>query len=57
MLSQQLGDQSLRVAAFRLAAEVAKVDNHVGLRESRMLLNLMTELGIDVTLARELLVP
>lgn len=54
-LKSDLKDDTLRKEAFRLAVKVARTDNHIGLREGRMLVNIVTELGIDSAFAQQTL--
>jgi len=54
-LKKNLPHANLRNEAFRLAVEVARSDNKIGLREGRMLVNLVTELEIENAFAQEVL--
>lgn len=42
-----LSDKNLRAEVFRLAVDVAASDNGIGVRESRMLVNLVNELELS----------
>lgn len=54
-LKENLPSPNLRNEAFRLAVEVARTDDSIGLREGRMLVNIVTELEIDGEFAQEVL--
>lgn len=54
-LRPHLGRAELREGAFRLAVRVARTDDKIGLREGRMLVNIVEELGIDAAVARSVL--
>lgn len=54
-LKKNLEDQALRNEAFALAVDVARSENGIGLREGRMLVNVVTELGVDGEFARQVL--
>jgi len=54
-LKVQLEREDLRDAAFALAVDVARADNGIGLREGRMLVNVVAELGISSEYAQSLL--
>lgn len=52
MLKRDLTDEALRNEAFALAIDVARSDDRIGLREGRMIVNMMAELEIDASFAR-----
>ncbi len=54
-LKTNLLDPRLRNEAFALAVDVAKSENGIGLREGRMLVNVVTELEVDTEFARKVL--
>ncbi len=54
-LKKKLPSPELRNEAFRLAVDVARSDNRIGLREGRMLVNIVTELGVDNDFAQKVL--
>lgn len=54
-LKKNLQNQDLRNEAFRLAVEVARSDAKIGLREGRMLVNIITELEVDGEFAQKVL--
>lgn len=54
-LKKKLPNATLRNEAFRLAVEVARSDNKIGLREGRMLVNIVTELEVDGEFAQKVL--
>lgn len=54
-LKKNLPSESLRHEAFRLAVEVARSDDRIGLREGRMLVNIVTELEVDSEFAQKVL--
>lgn len=54
-LRKKLPNAALRNEAFRLAVEVARTDNRIGLREGRMLVNIVTELEVDSEFAKKVL--
>lgn len=54
-LKSDLSRVELRNEAFRLAVKVARSDSKIGLREGRMLVNIVTELGIDAGFAQDAL--
>jgi tellurite resistance protein len=54
-LKKSLPNPTLRNEAFRLAVEVARSDNKIGLREGRMLVNIVTELEVDGEFAQKVL--
>jgi tellurite resistance protein len=54
-LKKNLPHPNLRNEAFRLAVQVARSDDKIGLREGRMLVNIITELEIENSFAQEVL--
>ncbi len=54
-LKTRLKNAALRNEAFRLAVDVARSDNRIGLREGRMLVNIVTELEVDNSFAQKVL--
>lgn len=54
-LKKKLPSAELRNEAFRLAVDVARSDDRIGFREGRMLVNIVTELGVDNAFAQKVL--
>lgn len=54
-LKTELKSEDLKRGAFSLAVEVAQVDSGMGVRETRLLLNIVNELGIDPTFAQNVI--
>jgi tellurite resistance protein len=54
-LKKKLPSAALRNEAFRLAVEVARSDDKIGLREGRMLVNIVTELDVDGEFVKKVL--
>lgn len=54
-LKSKLPSAGLRNEAFRLAVDVARSDDRIGLREGRMLVNIVTELEVDNSFAQKVL--
>jgi tellurite resistance protein len=54
-LKKKLPSAALRNEAFRLAVEVARSDDKIGLREGRMLVNIVTELEVDGEFVKKVL--
>ena len=54
-LRKELEREDLRQEAFSLAVEVANSEGGIGLREGRMLVNIVSELEIDGKFAQEVL--